>query len=169
MVKLLLILFTMFLTHPVHVSMASLYGKSSEDHLMLSVRMYSDDLALDLHRLYNAEGTYSEIDHLFTFTGADSYYQRYIDDHLKIYSEDMVLKTVLVKKEILDLETLLYFELENTPGPPGKEFHIENTILTGLYLDQVNLFILKVDDSEKGIKFTAEKTEETFTGKKLLE
>jgi len=164
MIKILAILFSLYLPHPVHVSMSSLYGKSSDEELMLSVRIYSDDLALDLHRLYDAEGTYSELDHVINFTGSDSYYQRYVNDHIGIFSNGVPLDIKLLKKEILDLETLLYFSVENRGGA-GQSYRIENTILTGLYMDQVNLFILKVDDSEKGVKFTAAITEQVFAGK----
>jgi len=163
MVKLFFILLTMFPLHPVHVSMSSLYGNSDEGNLKLSVRMYSDDLALDLYRLYDAEGTYSELDHIFTFTGSDSYYERYINDHLKIYSDGIPLLIKLEKKEILDLETLLSFSVE-LEGNLGKGLKVENRILTSLYSDQVNLFIIRVDGYEKGVKFTTSKTGEVFKG-----
>lgn len=164
MLKLFFILVTLLPFHPVHVSMSSLYMDGEEDNLVLSVRMYSDDLALDLYRLYDAEGIYSEIDHLFTFTGSDSYYEKYIGEHLIVYSDGKAIDLELVKKEILDLETLLYFSADITREKIGR-ISVVNKILTGMYRDQVNLFILKLDEKEKGVKFTASKTEEVFAGK----
>jgi hypothetical protein len=162
MVKLFLILFNLSMVHPVHVSMASLYGDNNSGDMVLTVRMYTDDLALDLYRLYDAEGEYSEFDHMFIFTGSDSYYEKYINEHLKIYHKGEVLGIELVKKEILDLETLLKFSVD-IKCIPGGDIKIENKILTGLYIDQVNLFILKLDNFEKGVKFTAAKTKELFS------
>jgi len=163
MVKLFFILIAMLPFHPVHVSMSSLYRDSESDKLMLSVRMYTDDLALDLYRLYNAEGVYSEFDHLFTFTGSDSYYEQYISDHFNILFDGKASVLKFDKKEILDLETLLYFSVDTDKDKPGR-ISVINKILTGMYNDQVNLFILKLNDTEKGVKFTASSTEEVFVG-----
>lgn len=163
MLKLFFILITALPFHPVHVSMSSLYRDSDTSGLILSVRMYTDDLELDLYRLYNAEGVYSDLDHHFTFTGSDSYYEQYIGEHLKILSDGEALGLKLVKKEILDLETLLYFTVEIKEEELGK-IKVVNKILIDLYMDQVNLFILKLNKREKGVKFTNSKTEEIFTG-----
>jgi hypothetical protein len=143
--------------------MSSLYRDSDDDSPVLSVRMYTDDLNLDLYRLYNAEGVYSEIDHHFIFTGSDSYYEQYIGEHFKILSDGEALDLKLVKKEILDLETLLYFSVEMKEEELGA-IKVVNKILNGLYMDQVNLFILKLDKREIGVKFTTSKTEEIFAG-----
>lgn len=163
MLKLFSILITLLPFHPVHVSMSSLYRDNETAQLILSVRMYTDDLALDLHRLYDAEGTYSEKDHLFTFTGSDSYYEKYIGEHLTISSDGDDTDLKLIKKEILDLETLLYFSVDIKGKEPGR-ISVVNKILNGLYRDQVNLFILKLNNREVGVKFTASKTEEIFAG-----
>ena len=161
MLKLFSILIALLPFHPVHVSMSSLYRDAETDQIVLSVRMYTDDLALDLYRLYNAEGRYSEIDHRFTFTGSESYYEQYISDHLKISSDGYLTALKLIKKEILDLETLLCFSVDFKGKEPGR-IRVVNKILNGLYRDQVNLFILKINDRETGIKFTTSKTEELF-------
>jgi hypothetical protein len=42
---------------------------------------------------------------------------------------------------------------------------VRNTILTGLHSNIENLTILKIDDFEKGIKFTQQHPEETFSFK----
>ncbi len=163
MLKLFSILITLLPFHPVHVSMSSLYRDNETDQLVLSVRMYTDDLALDLYRLYDAEGTYSELDHLFIFTGSDSYYEKYISEHLTISSDGDNTDLKLIKKEILDLETLLYFSVDIKEKEQGR-ISVVNKILNGLYRDQVNLFILKLNNREVGVKFTASKTEEIFAG-----
>ena len=160
MTRLLIILVPLLLSHPVHVSMSGMYI-DDKGEMNLSLRMYSDDLSLDLYRLYEAEGEYNERDHIFVFKGDDSYYQRYADDHLQILFDDKEVKKELVKKEILDLETLLYFRLKYTDKNVEK-VSVRNSILTGLYPDQVNLFIFKVFKREEGVKFTVANTEKDF-------
>ena len=160
MTKLFFILFPLLISHPVHVSMSGLYY-DDDGEINLSLRMYSDDLGLDLYRLYDAEGEYNERDHIFVFKGEDSFYQRYADDHLQILFDGKPVKKELIKKEILDLETLLYFKLKSS-DKSVEEVSISNSILTGLYPDQVNLFIFKVFKREEGVKFTVANTEKKF-------
>lgn len=160
MVKLVLFLLPVLLSHPVHVSMSSLYEDEAGEY-RLTVRMYTDDLNLDLYRLYNAEGEYNENDHMFYFTGHDSVYTRYINDNLAIIVNDEPAGKELMEKEVLDLETLFHFRV-NLAADKIKKIVIKNKILTGLYPDQVNLFIFKLNANEKGVKFTKETTEESF-------
>ena len=98
---------------------------------------------------------------MFYFTGHDSVYTRYINDNLAIIVNDEPAGKELMEKEVLDLETLFHFRV-NLAADKIKKIVIKNKILTGLYPDQVNLFIFKLDDNEKGVKFTVDTTEETF-------
>ena len=163
MIKLALILLSGLITHPVHVSMSSLYRDSGGDY-RLTVRMYTDDLHLDLYRLYDAEGEYSERDHVFRFTGSDDYYAKYIEEMLVISGNGSISSKELISVEEVDIETILNFKVIMV-GKNAKKIRIENKILTGLYPDQVNLFIFKLFDTEKGVKFTLTKTSEDFTRK----
>lgn len=160
MIKLFIIFYSLFLSHPVHVSMSSLYINNIGE-IELSLRMYSDDLALDLYRVYDAEGEYSEIDHMFVFNGDDSYYSMYAEDHLKVFFDGKLVEKELLRKEILDLETLLYFRIKTEDHSPD-EIKIQNSVLADLYPDQVNLFIFKLFNREEGVKFTMTKTETKF-------
>lgn len=160
MVKLIFFLLSGFLMHPVHVSMSSLY-EDEEGNYRLTVRMYTDDLNLDLYRLYDAEGEYSENDHMFYFTGHDSVYTRYMNDNFVIMGNGEIAGKELIDKEVLDLETVFHFRVNLETGNL-KEIKVKNLILTGLYPDQVNLFIFKLYENEKGVKFTVAMTEESF-------
>jgi hypothetical protein len=39
---------------------------------------------------------------------------------------------------------------------------VKNLIMTGLYNDQANMIIVKINDFEQGVKLTSEATEQTF-------
>jgi translation elongation factor P/translation initiation factor 5A len=43
-----------------------------------------------------------------------------------------------------------------------KTISVKNMIMTGLYNDQANMTLIRVDDFEEGIKLTPEQTEQTF-------
>ena len=162
MIKLFYILFLSTLMHPVHVSMSSLWTDNDSGEIYMTVRLYTDDLALDLYRLYDAEGEYVELDHRFLFKGDDSYYGRYINDNLEIKINGKRVEIELEKKEMLELETLLTFRVISGVKKI-KRVDIENKILSGLYHDQVNLFIVGLGETEKGLRFTGDKLSESIT------
>jgi hypothetical protein len=113
------------------------------------VRMYSDDLALDLWRLYQPDESYFA-DH--RFHGPDHYYQRYINDNFNIIINGDTASGMLREVEKLELETIIRMVVE----PPDKVYslRVENRIMTGLYPDQVNLFIFKDSLDERAFRFT---------------
>ena len=111
MVKLAILLFTGFIMHPVHVSMSSLYLDETGEY-RLTVRMYTDDLNLDLYRLYDADGEYNELDHMFYFTGHDSLYTRYMNDMLDIVNNGITASKELLGKEELMMETIFHFRID---------------------------------------------------------
>jgi hypothetical protein len=43
-----------------------------------------------------------------------------------------------------------------------KAFSVKNLIMTGLYSDQSNMIIVKINDLEEGFKLTPDNTEQTF-------
>jgi len=138
------------LLHPVHVSMSSMEYIPEEDGYKITVRMYSDDLLLDLLTLYQLPGEYM-IDHVYT--GPDDLYEDYINERLKIKINGNQHPAELRETEKLELETLMRLFVKHKGELNSIE--ISNTILTGIYLDQVNLFIYKDESNEHAFRFTA--------------
>ena len=159
-IKPLILLIFSLINHPVHVTMSSLTLNENGDGLIFNLRAYSDDLDLDMYRLYEVEGIVED-DHLFKFTGPDLYYERYVNDHIKIIVNGKTLEAKLIDKEILEIETLLRFTIPLNKRI--KNLEVENLILTGLYPDQVNLFIYKNGEIEEGVRYTISENSKKFT------
>lgn len=149
MIKPIIILFTAILIHPVHISMSSVTRMADDDVYEVVVRLYSDDLALDLWRLYQPDEDYFA-DH--RFHGPDQWYERYINDNFKLIINGDTATGRLREVEILELETVIRMIVE--PDEKVTSLYVDNRIMTGLYPDQVNLFIFKDAENERAFRFT---------------
>ncbi len=149
MIKYLTISLFSLLLHPVHVSMSSMEYITQDKGFRITVRMYSDDLLLDLLNLYELPEQ-NIADHVYT--GPDDIYEDYINEKLKIKINDKQHTARLLETEKLEIETImrLFVEYEGEI----KSIDISNTILTAIYLDQVNLFIYKDEKNELAFRFS---------------
>ena len=129
--------------------MSSITMSENKENLDIVVRMYSDDLAIDLWRLYQPDTSYYA-DH--RFHGPEQYYEDYVNDNITVLVNNKRIKANLNDVEKLELETVIKLSIESKKEI--KKLHVENRILMGLYPDQVNLFIYKDSISEKAFRFT---------------
>ena len=157
MIKPIIILLATLFYHPVHISMSSVTEITGKMGYEVVVRLYSDDLALDLWRIYQPDEDYFA-DHLFH--GPDHWYERYINDNFKLLINGETVNGVLKEVEILELETVVKMMVE--PVGEVTSLSIENSIMTGLYPDQANLFIFKDSNTEKAFRFTTDYISETL-------
>ncbi len=150
MIRLVVIYLFSLLLHPVHVSMSSMEYVTEDEGYKVTVRMYSDDLLLDLLSLFQLPGEYIS-DHIYT--GPDDIYEDYINEKVKITINGNQHRAKLMETEKLELETLMRLFVKYKGELNSIE--ISNTILTGIYMDQVNLFIYKDESNEQAFRFTA--------------
>ncbi|MDZ7739470.1 MAG: DUF6702 family protein [Bacteroidales bacterium] len=157
MFKFLLIYIFSFFFHPVHVSMSSMEYIPGDRGYKITVRMYSDDLLLDLVNMYEIPEEHID-DHIYC--GPDNVYQDYINDRLRFMLDSQQYKARLIDAEKLEIETVMHLFIECHDEIDTIDIH--NTILKGIYPDQVNLFIYKDDINEKALRFTAVYSRETL-------
>ncbi len=157
MFKFLLIWVFSFFFHPVHVSMSSMEYIPGDGGYKITVRMYSDDLLLDLVNMYEIPDEHID-NHVYC--GPDDIYQDYINERLKFVIDGQQYKASLEGSEKLEIETVmrLFIEYHNEINT----LDIYNTILKGIYPDQVNLFIYKDNINEMALRFTAVYSRETL-------
>ena len=155
MLKILTVFVLNLLIHPVHVSMSSLEYIPEEKGYRLTVRMYSDDLLLDLLSLYELPADQIS-DHIYA--GPDDIYGKYINERLKVSIDGKAVKSELEEVEKLEIETIMRLFIRHPGG--AEEVLISNTILTNIYFDQVNLFIFKDDENELALRFNFNYSEE---------
>lgn len=111
--------------------------------------MYSDDLLLDLVNMYEIPEEHIA-DHVYC--GPDDVYQDYINERLKIMVKGQQYKARLEETDELEIETVMRLFIDCKDDINTLEIH--NTILNGIYPDQVNLFIYKDDINEQALRFT---------------
>ncbi len=143
--------------HPVHVTITSIEYVKEKDMFTAFVKMYYDDFLLD----YKLSGGNTE-NVLFSVIDRNSIdeMEKYLNNRLSLKVNNEVLKAKVNDLKIEENEIRINMELPGSKKP--EEIVVKCTILTGLYADQSNMIILKVNDFEEGFKLTPEKTEQSF-------
>jgi hypothetical protein len=145
------------LFHPVHVTLTSIAYIPEGDCFKGFIRLYVDDFLLDC-RLQGIK-----IDPV-QLQSPDSVTLKaigvYVDDKLSISINNGILKGDLKDIRISDnqIDIDVMFASKTVP----EIITVKNLMMTGLYSDQSNMIILKVNTFEEGVKLTPELTEQTF-------
>jgi hypothetical protein len=143
--------------HPGHVTMTSIDYVQGTDSLKVFCRMEFDDFLKDLQtidddrnliRLFNKQPFPSDL------------INQYFNSKVFIYINNKLLIGKLLRANITDNEINL--NLIYRSGKKPKSITVRNLILTGWYSDQTNLMIIRINNSEEGIKLTPAHNEETL-------
>jgi dipeptidase len=86
--------------------------------------------------------------------------EKYLNEKLVIKVNDIQLTGIL--QDLNRNENEISMNLEYKSGKNPKTVSVKNLIMTGLYQDQTNMIILKVNSFEEGVKLTSDITEKTF-------
>ncbi len=147
-----------FVLHPVHVTLTSIDHVPDTDSLKVFVRMYYDDFLLDysLSGMTGRDGN-SRDDHTFP----EDLMNNYLSEKVNIIVNNKHLKGKLLNLTLEDNEISmnLLYRIEKKP----RIITVRNLIMTGLYSDQANMTIIRINDFEEGVMLTPSKTEETFS------
>lgn len=146
-----------FLFHPVHVTVTSIEYVPDKDMFTAFIKLYYDDFLQD----YKLSGGNTE-NVVFSVIDSKSLdeMEKYLNKRFSIKVNNEVLKGNLKDFNIEGNEIRLNMELFS--NKKLKEVTVKSEIMTGLYGDQSNMIIIKVNDFEEGFKLTPEKTEQTF-------
>jgi hypothetical protein len=145
------------LFHPVHVTLTSIDYVPEMDSFKVFVRMNFDDFLLDCK--LNGGDIQNK-----NFSGDDSssrtVMEKYLGEKIIIEVNEKQLSEKLQDINLVDNE--ISMNLVYSTGKKPKTFTVKNLIMTGLYSDQSNMIIVRINDFEEGVKLTADKTEQTF-------
>jgi len=145
------------LTHPVHVSLLSIDYLPDQDSFKVFLKIYYDDFLLDSGIDENGSQLLNfRVDDRFTRT----FLLGYTCEKIKIIADGKQLSADLRGYNLEENELTMDFRYG--PAPEVKKLAVRNLIMTGLYSDQANMLIVRVDDFEEGVKLTSEKTEQIF-------
>lgn len=153
MVRLGIIWLMLVVSHPVHVSLASLDYDSDTGKFSLFIKLYTDDLESDCRLM---TGDPELLLYQSGFTPDADILKRYLDEKIVIEVDGDLLKGI-IEEVSSDAEEVRVAIKYNYSGE-AKSISVENRIMTDLFPDQANLFIIRIGDREEGIKFTPEFT-----------
>ena len=146
-----------FLFHPVHVTLTSIDYIPGMDSFKVFVRMYFDDFLIDC-KLIGEDIQNND------FSGDNSSsrdaMEKYLGEKIIIKVNEKLLSGKLQGMKLADNE--ISINLEYNTGKKPKTITVKNLIMTGLYGDQSNMIIVRVNDFEEGVKLTSDLTEQTF-------
>ncbi|MCX6302076.1 MAG: hypothetical protein NTW82_07815 [Bacteroidia bacterium] len=154
-----LVLSIWFVFHPVHVTLTSIDHVRNTDSLKVFVRMYYDDFLQDYSLSEGENFTEKKLQKSGTFPY--DLMNNYLEEKVNIIVDNKQLKGKLlnIEQEDNEIRTNLLYRLDNKP----KVITVRNLIMTGLYTDQANMTIIRINNFEEGVMLTPLKTEETFS------
>jgi len=145
----------LMLFHPVHVTITSIDLVPDTDSLKVFIKLYYDDFLLD-YNLFSKEGFTPERNAVFP----EERMNKYLNNRVVLTINNKLLEGKLLNHKIVDNEisaNLLY-----RSGKNPRTITVKNLIMTGLYEDQTNMVIIRINDLEEGVKLTSLETERTF-------
>jgi len=156
----ILALFILFAYHPVHVTITSIDHVPDTDSLKVFVRMYYDDFLLD-YKLFDQAAAIDDIidDQSFPM----HLMNKYIDKKVIIVVNNKELKGKLLNLILSLPDNEISMNLLYRTDKKPEIITVRNEIMTGLYDDQANMTLVRMDDLEEGVKLTPYKTEQTFS------
>jgi hypothetical protein len=145
------------LFHPVHVTLTSIDYIPQTDSFKVFVRLYYDDFLRD----YKLNGGDLQ-NKIFSDTDPSSMsiMEKYIGEKIVIKVNEKQISGKLRDMRLIDNE--ISMNLEYKTGKKPKIIAVKNLIMTGLYSDQANMVIVKINDFEEGVRLTSDLTEQTF-------
>lgn len=146
-----------FLFHPVHVTITSIDYVPEINSFKVFVRMYFDDFVRD----YQLNGNVIQNKDFSTSNVSSmNEMQKYLDEKVTLKVNERQLSGKLQSMSLADNE--ISMNLEYGSGKKPVSVTVKNLIMTGLYADQTNMIIIKINDFEEGVKLTSGMTEQTF-------
>lgn len=146
-----------FLFHPVHVTFTSIDYVPELNSFKVFIRMYFDDFQRDckLKGVVIHDSNFSADN-----SAAKSVIEKYISEVMMISANEKQLSGKLLEMNLADNE--ISMNMQYKTGKNLKVITVKNLILTGLYSDQSNMIIVKINDFEEGFELTSDKMEQTF-------
>ena len=145
------------LYHPVHVTLTSIDYIPELGCFKVFIRMYFDDFLIDC----TANGNeVKKEDFSGNHPTAKKVMEKYLSEKLILKVNDDQLYGKMQDLQIADNEINinLNYECDERPGIIA----VKGLIMTGLYNDQANMVIVKINDFEEGVKLTSDVTQQIF-------
>jgi len=145
--------------HPLHMSVTNV--QMAEDKLSVSVRIFKDDLALDLLQLKGVSLVWQDED---DWHRNKTQVFAHVYAHLIVGNSDSGRSSekLEVGKEAITISWTQMNDIQES-------FSISNSLLVNTFPDQKNLLVISAGPNEKGFEFTKERKSVTLSLNKLLD
>ena len=124
---------------------------SDDGQLSFSVKLFTDDFESIINQKNNTNIKFSEDTDLALVR---EYVESYMFEHLKLMNNHKYIRTdyQLMKMKINEEAVWFYFEIA-AKNQAINSLEVLNSLMTDLYQDQTNLFILKYKSKEKAYSY----------------
>ena len=138
--------FCSIFAHPLYVSITNMDVDAQKGNIVLSIRIFTDDLETILHNKYNVHswiGTQSE------HSDSRRLLREYVNERFSIVVNDGE-KLDLATDSISIVEDAMWFYLKGTSKKAIRRMEIDNRLLTDFFAKQTNLVIINTGRNEIG-------------------
>jgi hypothetical protein len=150
-----LIINTLLILHPGHLTMLSIVQPQGSDSLKVSFRMYYGDFLKD-YKLYNPDFSIEQISG--DMAVPNDLINKYFDDRVHIYINNRLLagKLLSATRDDYDICLILFYRSDKKP----EKFKIKNQVLIKLYNDQLNLIDININKYQDAFRLTPQHNQE---------
>ena len=138
------------LMHPVHVSVVNM-DISDDGQISFSVKMFTDDFEEIINQINHTSISFKENT---SIESIKEFVENYISENLQVLGnlniEENNYKLMSFK---MNEESIWFYFVIHSEKEVSKTVEIRNSLMTDLYTDQINLFILKYKAKEKAYSF----------------
>lgn len=139
--------------HPFHVSVCEIYHNEKDKSLEISLKLFIDDFELSIQKSGNPAFKLMDTNPKQVDKKSIGIY---LNDHFKIKVNSKPVQLSLLGFEFRDESILCYLEGTNIPAIQNLE--LVNSVVTEVYVDQINLSHLQINEKMKSLKTTRENT-----------
>ena len=136
--------FCSIFAHPLYVSVTNMDIDAKKGNIILSLRIYTDDLETILHNKYNVDGW---IGTLSEHRDGRRLLKEYVNERFSIVVNNSE-KLDLVTDSITIIDDTMWFYLKGTAKRSIKRIEVDNRVLTDFFSNQNNLVIISTGGKE---------------------
>ncbi len=139
--------------HPLYVSVVNMDVNASDKHIVMSVKIFTDDLETVLHNKYGIEGWIGTPNE---HGDGRRLVREYVNERFSI-TVNRNEKLALSTDSIAIVEDATWFYMKGISSQPIRFVEIDNRLLTDFFSKQTNLVIIGTGGEEKGYKLDRKK------------
>ena len=150
------------ISHPLYFSMTDVDVDAQRRNIMLSIRIFTDDLETVLHNKYNVDGW---IGTAGEHRDSRRLLVEYVNERFSIIVNngeriELVTDSMVINKED---EAMMWFYMKGVAKQPIRKIEIDNRLLTDFFSSQMNLLIFSSGRNEKWEKLNRKKHKIEFS------